>query len=99
MKFLHPWKLIWVESDPSEPGIVVHSYNPSTLEAEAKVSWVQGQPGLHSKTKQNKKVNLRIASLEMEVGKNFENFHQLQNAFKLILKRGHLTYRNAMSIY
>jgi hypothetical protein len=31
-----------------KPGIVVHSYNPSTREVEAGGSQVQGQPGLQS---------------------------------------------------
>jgi hypothetical protein len=31
-------------------GIKLHAYNPSTLEAEAGGSQVQGQPGLHSET-------------------------------------------------
>jgi hypothetical protein len=32
------------------PGMVVHACNPSNQEAEAGGSWVQGQPGLNSKT-------------------------------------------------
>jgi hypothetical protein len=31
-------------------GVVIHSCNPSTQEAEAEGLRVQGQPGLHSKT-------------------------------------------------
>lgn len=34
-----------------KPDILVHTYNPSTWEAEAKGSRVQGQPGLVSKNK------------------------------------------------
>jgi hypothetical protein len=32
----------------TEPGVVVHAFNPSTWEAEAGDFWVQGQPGLQS---------------------------------------------------
>lgn len=34
----------------SEAGLVVHSCNPSTREAEAARSQVEGQPGLHRVT-------------------------------------------------
>jgi hypothetical protein len=33
-----------------EPSMVVHTFNPSYQEAEARGSQVQGQPELHSKT-------------------------------------------------
>jgi hypothetical protein len=36
--------------NPSEQGVVVHAFNPSTQEAEAGGLQVQGQPGLHSET-------------------------------------------------
>jgi hypothetical protein len=35
------------------PGVVVHTYNPSTWEAETGCSQVQGQFGLHSEFKAN----------------------------------------------
>jgi hypothetical protein len=40
--------------------VVVHSYNPSSWEAKAVGSQVQGQPGLHSETlHQNKQKKLK----------------------------------------
>jgi hypothetical protein len=48
------------KSNPCEPGVVVHAFNPSTREAEAggflssrpawSTEWVPGQPGLHRET-------------------------------------------------
>jgi hypothetical protein len=35
------------------PGMVVHTCNSSTWEVEAGGSWIPGQPGLHSKFKDN----------------------------------------------
>jgi hypothetical protein len=53
-----------------DPCMVAHSYNLHTWEAEAEGSWIQGQPGLYSKTlcqqtkepsnKVNKKCTLMI---------------------------------------
>jgi hypothetical protein len=52
-----------------EPGMVAHTFNPSTQEAEAggflssrpawSTEWVPGQPGLHRETlsRKNKKQN------------------------------------------
>jgi DNA invertase Pin-like site-specific DNA recombinase len=37
--------------------MVVHIYNPSTSKAKAEGSWIQGQPGLYSKTLTQKKKN------------------------------------------
>jgi hypothetical protein len=40
------------------PGVVTHTYNPHTWEAEAGGSEVQSQPGLHSEILfQNKQAN------------------------------------------
>jgi hypothetical protein len=33
-----------------KPGVIVHTYNPSTMRAEVKGLQVQSQPGLHHKT-------------------------------------------------
>jgi hypothetical protein len=41
--------------------MVVHTYNPSTQEAEAGGLQVGGQPGLHSKISSQKKKNLGVA--------------------------------------
>ena len=40
-----------------KPGVVAHTFNPSTWEAEAggtmswRLAWSTGQPGIHRKTK------------------------------------------------
>jgi hypothetical protein len=46
----HPLKIYFFKCH-SELGVMVHVYNPSTLEAEAGRSWVPSQPGLHSEFK------------------------------------------------
>jgi hypothetical protein len=54
-----------------EPGVMVHACNPSTQEAEAGESPIQGQPGLQSKTlsqtKQNKNQKKKRKKKEKEI--------------------------------
>jgi hypothetical protein len=44
-------------------GIVVHTYNPRAWELEAGGPWIQGQPGLHSKSLSQKSLWLFWASV------------------------------------
>jgi hypothetical protein len=47
-------KFVWKSKSQSKddmmkkPGMVVHAYCPSTQEADARESGIQGQPGIHS---------------------------------------------------
>jgi hypothetical protein len=49
--------------------VVVHIYNPSTLEVEAGRSWVWGQAGLQSETLQTNPLSQQITSAGKDVEK------------------------------
>jgi hypothetical protein len=46
-----------------ELGMMIHTYNPSTLEAEARESRVPGQPELYSEKSKSKERKIKMSSL------------------------------------
>jgi hypothetical protein len=67
-----------------QPGLVAHIYNTSTWKVNAEL-WVQGQPGLQSKTLSQSQERVCHSSVHQEAGDNANDMQVQQSVTQATL--------------